>query len=223
MISGRASRAVGEDTVEAALVGGDAQDQVFFAGADGLEAVQVVVEEEKELFGILVEEDMFVGAQAVEEAIAAGCGFALGGAWAGGFLGILAVSIDLGLAGCARFIRIIPYAYWRAREARSFPLPYYWGGFGDSDGVLRTWLKTWGRDFLPGVTGKRPVRFRAKTPRPAKPAKRASGVRGLSSGVHFASRWYLCKSTLPFVFSRSPFYWPATRTAESARPCCRGF
>jgi hypothetical protein len=27
----------------------------------------VVVEEEKELFGILVEEDMFVGAQAVEE------------------------------------------------------------------------------------------------------------------------------------------------------------
>ena len=140
----------GEDTVEAALVGGDAQDQVFFAGADGLEAVQVVVEEEKELFGILVEEDMFVGAQAVEEAIAAGCVFALGGARAGGFLGILAVSIDLGLAGCARFIRIIPYAYWRAREARSFPLPYYWGGFGDSDGVLRKWLKTWGRGFLPG-------------------------------------------------------------------------
>src|ERR1017187_3188073 len=67
MISGRASRAVGEDTVEAALVGGDAQDQVLFAGADGLEAVQVVVEEEKELFGILVEEDMFVGAQAVSE------------------------------------------------------------------------------------------------------------------------------------------------------------
>src|ERR1022692_4033499 len=96
MISGRASRAVGEDTVEAALVGGD-----------GLEAVQVVVEEEKELFGILVEEDMFVGAQAVEEAIAAGCAFALGGAWAGRFLGVLPVGVDLGLGGCARFIRII--------------------------------------------------------------------------------------------------------------------
>src|ERR1039458_3110734 len=177
MISGRASRAVGEDTVEAALVGGDAQDQVLFAGADGLEAVQVVVEEEKELFGILVEEDMFVGAQAVEEAIAAGCVFALGGARAGGFLGILAVSIDLGLAGCARFIRIIPYAYWRAREARSFPLPYYWGGFGDSDGVLRKWLKTWGRDFLPGGDRKAasPVsRQNAKAPPARQESKRRS-------------------------------------------------
>src|ERR1022692_2473155 len=80
----------------------------------------------------------------------AGCVFALGGARAGGFLGILAVSIDLGLAGCARFIRIIPYAYWRAREARSFPLPYYWGGFGGSGGVLRPWVKKWGRRFLSG-------------------------------------------------------------------------
>src|ERR1039457_1858626 len=97
----------GEDTVEAALVGGDAQDQVLFAGAYGLEAVQVVVEEEKELFGILVEEDMFVGTQAVEKAITAGSGFAFGGARAGGFLGVLAVGVDLGLAGGARFIRII--------------------------------------------------------------------------------------------------------------------
>src|ERR1017187_9165327 len=36
---------------------------VLFLGGHVVEAVQVVVEEEKELFGILVEEDMFVGAQ----------------------------------------------------------------------------------------------------------------------------------------------------------------
>src|ERR1039457_5625343 len=38
----------------------------LFLGGHVVEAVQVVVEEEKELFGILVEEDMFVGAQAVK-------------------------------------------------------------------------------------------------------------------------------------------------------------
>ena len=97
----------GEDAVEAPLIGGDAQDQFLFAIADGAEAVEVIVEEGEEVFGILVQQDVFVGTQAVEEAIAAGCVFAFGGARAGGFLGILAVSIDLGLAGCARFIRII--------------------------------------------------------------------------------------------------------------------
>jgi hypothetical protein len=65
------------------LIGGNAQDQVFFGGADGLEAVQVVVEEEEELFGIFIEQDVFVGAQAVEEAIAAGRGFAFSAAWSG--------------------------------------------------------------------------------------------------------------------------------------------
>jgi hypothetical protein len=79
----------GEGAVEAPLIGGDAQDQFFFAGADGLEAVQVVVEEEEEeeeeeeLGGILVQQDVFVGAQAVEEAVAAavaaGGGFAFSG------------------------------------------------------------------------------------------------------------------------------------------------
>ena len=73
----------GEGTVETPLIGGNAQDQVFFGGADGLEAVQVVVEEEEELFGIFIEQDVFVGAQAVEEAIAAGRGFAFSAAWSG--------------------------------------------------------------------------------------------------------------------------------------------
>src|ERR1039457_2764412 len=85
---------------------GDAQDQFFFGGADGAEAIQVIVDEEEELFGGLVEQDVFVGAQAVEEAIAAGCGFAFGCFWASLFLGVPAVGVDLGLAGGAGFIRV---------------------------------------------------------------------------------------------------------------------
>jgi hypothetical protein len=42
-----------------------------------------VFEEDKEFFGIFVEEEVFVGAQAVDEAIATGCGSALRGTWAG--------------------------------------------------------------------------------------------------------------------------------------------
>ena len=97
----------GEGAAEAPLVVGDAQDQHFFAVAEGLEAVVEVFEEHEEIFGVLVEQDMFIGAQAVEEAIAAGCGFALGSARAGGFLGVLTVGVDLGLGGGARFVRIL--------------------------------------------------------------------------------------------------------------------
>src|ERR1039458_10216589 len=95
----------GEGAVQAPLVVGDAQDQFFFGGADGAEAIQVIVDEEEELFGVLVEQDVFVGAQAVEEAIAAGCGFAFGCFWASLFLCVPAVGVDLGLAGGAGFIR----------------------------------------------------------------------------------------------------------------------
>src|ERR1019366_362979 len=96
----------GEGAAQAPLVVGDTQDQRFFAGADGLEAVQMVVEEEEEIGGIFVEQDVFVGAQAVEEAIAAGCVFAFGGFWAAGFFGVLAVSVNLGFGRFAGFIRI---------------------------------------------------------------------------------------------------------------------
>ena len=68
----------GEGAVETPLVVDDAQDQFFFAGADGAEAVQEVLEEEEEFFGVLVEQDVFVGAEAMFEAIAAGCGFTFG-------------------------------------------------------------------------------------------------------------------------------------------------
>ena len=89
----------GEGAVEAPLVGGDAQDQFFFAGTDGLEAVQVVVDEEEEFGGVLVEQDVFVGAQSMEEAIAAGCGFAFVCSRTSGFLGVLTVGVDLASVG----------------------------------------------------------------------------------------------------------------------------
>ena len=57
----------GEDAVETPLVGGDAQDQFLFAGADGAEAIEEVLNEEEEVFGILAGQDVFVGAQAVAE------------------------------------------------------------------------------------------------------------------------------------------------------------
>jgi hypothetical protein len=96
----------GEGAAEAPLVVRDRQDQHFFGVAHGLEAVVKVLEEDEELFGILVEQDVFVGAQAVDEAVAAGSGFAFGGARAGRFSGVLTVSVDLGLGGDARFVRV---------------------------------------------------------------------------------------------------------------------
>jgi hypothetical protein len=89
----------GEGAAETPLAVGDAQDQSFFGGADGLEAVPVIVEEEQEVFGVLVEQDVFIGAQAVEEAVAAGCVFAFGGAGAGAFLRVFTVGVGLCCSG----------------------------------------------------------------------------------------------------------------------------
>jgi len=107
----------GDGAVEAPLIGGNAEDQFFFGGADGLEAVEVVVDEDEEFGRILVEQDVIVRAQAVDEAIAAGCGFAFVGARARGFLGIASVSVDLGLGGSARFIGIFHIGGLRPRLA----------------------------------------------------------------------------------------------------------
>src|ERR1035441_5089726 len=67
---------------------------------------------------------------------AAGCGFALGGAWAGRFLGVLPVGVDLGLGGGARFVRLFHIRI----SGRGWPGPHLdarvrlstepsWGGF----------------------------------------------------------------------------------------------
>jgi hypothetical protein len=52
---------------ETPLTGGDAQDHMLFAGTNGPEAVQVVLEECKE-FGVLAGQDVLVGAEGAGEA-----------------------------------------------------------------------------------------------------------------------------------------------------------
>jgi hypothetical protein len=95
-------------------------------------AVIEVFEEDEEIFGIiLVDQDVFVGAQAVEKAIAAGCGFTFGGARTGGFLGVLTVGVDLGLGGSARFVRIFHVRIsGRGWPVSTFMLCGRSGGFG---------------------------------------------------------------------------------------------
>ena len=74
----------GKSTVETPLGGGNALDDQFFAIADRAEVVVEILEEAEEGFGILAFEDkVFVAREAVGEAVAAGGGFAFGGAGAG--------------------------------------------------------------------------------------------------------------------------------------------
>ena len=101
----------GKGAVEAPLGGGDALDDQFFAVADGAEVVVEILEEAEEGFGILAfEDEVFVAGEAVGEAVAAGGGFAFGGAGAGGFLGVAAVGIRLPLGNFPIFISVHRFA-----------------------------------------------------------------------------------------------------------------
>jgi hypothetical protein len=96
-----------EVAVEAPLICGDARDQHFFGFADGAESIVEAFEEQQEIFGVVaVEQDVFIGAHAVGEAVAAGCGLAGGAGGAGGFLGVLAVGVDACLGEGGGFVRI---------------------------------------------------------------------------------------------------------------------
>lgn len=107
----------GEDGVEAPLTGGHAQDEFLFDFADGLKAIDEVLEKEQEVGGVVIKDEVFVGAQSVDETIAAGFGFAFGRAGAGRFLCIAAIGFDSGLAGLVRgfFHCVVPFAsmVWR--------------------------------------------------------------------------------------------------------------
>ena len=86
----------GKGAVETPLGGGDALDGQFFAVADGAEVVVEVLEEAEEGFGILTfEDEVFVAGEAVGEAVAAGGGFAFGGARACRFFRVLAIGFRL--------------------------------------------------------------------------------------------------------------------------------
>jgi hypothetical protein len=64
---------------------------------DGLEGGAEAVEEGLEFGGVLVGEEGVAGGEVVGAAVAGDFGFALGGAWAGGELGVTAVGVDLQL------------------------------------------------------------------------------------------------------------------------------
>jgi hypothetical protein len=44
------------------LIGGDAEDQFFFAFADRVEGIEEVLDEGEEVFGVFAGEDVLVGA-----------------------------------------------------------------------------------------------------------------------------------------------------------------
>jgi hypothetical protein len=72
-----------------------------------------VLEEAEKRFGILTfEDEVFVAGEAVGKSIAAGGGFAFGGAGAGGFHGVAAVGIRLLLGKFPIFISV--HRFWGA-------------------------------------------------------------------------------------------------------------
>jgi len=80
---------------EAPLGTGDAADELVFAVADGAEALFKIVKKREICRGFFSGEDQLFDAQAMFQAVAAGSGFAFGGAGSGAFLGVLMIGFHL--------------------------------------------------------------------------------------------------------------------------------
>jgi len=83
---------------EAAAVphsGGDAIDQIFLEGTNGLKVVVVTLDEEGEAFGVFAGVGVLFGGHTVDEAVSAGFGFACFGARSCRLLGVAPVGVDL--------------------------------------------------------------------------------------------------------------------------------
>lgn len=116
-----------------------------------MEGIDEVVEEEEEVFGVLAGEEVFVGAEAVGEAIAAGSGLTGRGTGSGRFFRVFAIGVELGgggLAGGTRFFSWFCGARCAAPYLRLHSTPWGVGGSG-VDGCK--WLKTGGGVFWAGV------------------------------------------------------------------------
>ena len=127
----------GWGAVEAPLTGGDAENDVLFDVAHGLEAVAELFEQVEEGGGVFVDDQVLAGAQAVAEAVAAGSGFALGSAGSGGFGGISAIGVE---ARVADIWHVDCYLRFEARR---------WGGGDGGVGVGRG-LKTGEKEIWRG-------------------------------------------------------------------------
>jgi hypothetical protein len=66
---------VGEDAAEPPLDVGNASDEQFFGGADGLVTEVVILAEDLEFFGVFAGEEGVGGGEAVFGGVAAGVGF----------------------------------------------------------------------------------------------------------------------------------------------------
>ncbi len=126
------------------MVSGDAEHQFFLAFADWEEAVEEVVEEGEEVFRILAGEDVFVGAQAMEQVVAAGCGLTFRGARTSRFLRVFAIRSDAGLAGGVLFVPVfhvctVPFALM------------LWGGIGECGGHFGQAIENTGEVYFGNV------------------------------------------------------------------------
>ena len=92
-----------QGAAEAPVGDGHAFDLEVFEEVAGLEVVDEGLQEGLELFGgflvVAGGDDDGLGEEAVFEGVEADAGFALGGAWSGGFSGVAAVGIDSGAGG----------------------------------------------------------------------------------------------------------------------------
>ncbi|MGA2580674.1 MAG: hypothetical protein ABSH24_32175, partial [Bryobacteraceae bacterium] len=80
--------------------GGDqAFDQGIFDFVEGLEAVAELVEELEKFLGIGIWGEELAGGHAMDQAVAAGDGFALRGAGPGAFLRVFTIGVGLGFGG----------------------------------------------------------------------------------------------------------------------------
>jgi hypothetical protein len=81
-------------------------------GVAGLKALAELVEELEEFVGIAAGREELAGGHAMHEAVAAGYGFAFGGAGSGAFLSIFAVGVDL-RGGGHEWVLVRPGALWQ--------------------------------------------------------------------------------------------------------------
>lgn len=96
----------GDGAMQAPMGEGDAEDQALFGAAYGLEAVEMLLEDFEQFAGIFRFHEVLAGARRAGDSVAAGCGFAFGGAGAGGMRRVAAVGVSLRIRGCAWIVWI---------------------------------------------------------------------------------------------------------------------
>ena len=87
------------EAAELPVVADEDVDVVALFGADGVEAFEVFGGEGLEGGGVFAADDFGLSVDSGLEGVHGAGGFALSGAWAGGFLGVEAIGLDL-LDGC---------------------------------------------------------------------------------------------------------------------------